>query len=540
MKHLIYAIIIFVLTISSCTSPAEGDLMRAEMLIDSIPERSLEILDSIDEKDLNTSHSRALYCLLKTQALDKTTDDFSYDSICKVAVNYFAENTDTYHKILAYFYSGKVLFHKNKYAESVCDFLKAYDLAKSTGNYFWQARAASEASIVFDKNHHGKEAISYAKAAYNLMKQSKRQPFIDYEILNLGRIFLNNRKYDDCIIFTKECLDSAIIHSDDYLKNCATLILAKAYYSIEQYKDAIDYFTTLTEPECLDNSTDVLLGISYLETGNRAKADSIYSKYNGNHHKIAGFISSYERRVGNYKVAYEMLGHEYKQLDSALIASMNQNFSGALNDLRVEDLNKIETTHKKQNFKIYVVGILIIFTLITALIIYFRKLHKNKLKLEQNIVLAEELRELLDIKETEYTVAKSEIQNLLANQYIAIDEICKSIYESPSNKAKQSISDSVENLLKTLSTRSDKVLELEEKVDHTTNGLISELKKSVPGLRDYEELIFLYSTLNFSVPAMVLLCGEGNINALYNRKSRLRKKIIASDSNRKDELLSKL
>lgn len=55
--------------------------------------------------------------------------------------------------------------------------------------------------------------------------------------------------------------------------------------------------------------------------------------------------------------------------------------------------------------------------------------------------------------------------------------------------------------------------------------MISRFKAAFPDLKDADYKLFLFLTLGFSIPAITLLLREDKIEAVYNRKARLKTKI---------------
>ena len=47
----------------------------------------------------------------------------------------------------------------------------------------------------------------------------------------------------------------------------------------------------------------------------------------------------------------------------------------------------------------------------------------------------------------------------------------------------------------------------------------------MPNLKEADYLLFLYTTLGFSITAIALFLNEEKVDAVYNRKARLKNKI---------------
>ena len=60
--------------------------------------------------------------------------------------------------------------------------------------------------------------------------------------------------------------------------------------------------------------------------------------------------------------------------------------------------------------------------------------------------------------------------------------------------------------------------------EHNSN-IITSFKADLPNLKEADYLLFLYTTLGFSITAIALFLNEEKGDAVYNRKARLKNKI---------------
>ena len=105
MKCMLSVMFSFALFFVSCSdNRSVKELGKIEALMQEDPVKVLETLENIDERTLKGDKAKALYALLYSQAKDKNWIDETDDSLISIAVNYFKESNDTYHKFLSYFY----------------------------------------------------------------------------------------------------------------------------------------------------------------------------------------------------------------------------------------------------------------------------------------------------------------------------------------------------------------------------------------------------------------------------------------------------
>lgn len=78
--------------------------------------------------------------------------------------------------------------------------------------------------------------------------------------------------------------------------------------------------------------------------------------------------------------------------------------------------------------------------------------------------------------------------------------------------------------------------EIGKEIDHYSDGLYSAFKSDFPKLKQDYMKLFIYLYLDFSSRSISALTNQ-DLDVVYNRKSRLKKLIKSSASQRKSEIL---
>ena len=116
-----------VLVVCACNGNNEvrETLQRAESLMEDRPDSSLQIIKDIDTLSLKSLKDIALYSLLRTQAEDKNYKDTTDTRIITRAVDYYAGSKDEYHKMLSYYYAGRVEENAGEYTRAIVNQIMA-------------------------------------------------------------------------------------------------------------------------------------------------------------------------------------------------------------------------------------------------------------------------------------------------------------------------------------------------------------------------------------------------------------------------------
>lgn len=513
-------------------------LSMAEQLMDSMPEKSLQILDSINTDNLGSDGKYALYCLLKSQALDKNYIDVDKDTLIKVAYNFYKDSDDDYHKMLSCFYYGRILLTANNYPLSLDYLFEALDIAKYMNDYYWQGRITREICAIFTNTYYWNDALMFANSSYENMAKSGKQPFINYAFLDVVRAYLNSNDYDKSLSLSEQLLDSAAVYSDEYLEILTRRIRVITFFSQK------DYSNTLKEIEKLKNSEDgfdtqirCISALSHLELGEHNYLDSLseFMDFEINDGVLLKLSRIYKEQK-DYKSQAEILEKLYNSTYKLYIESFSQNFSQTIAEhYSKENIAKANELSKEKDRNRYVICMVSLLLLLTLLLTSYII---PKQKEQKNIMIAEDLRRILKVKEAENEKISEMVTKILSSKYNVLDNLFRTIYETPSNKTKQKVSDEVDSIVKSFSKESEKIFELEESINSAMSGLMTSFKNDYPDLRDADVLLFLYSVLGFSDSAIALFLNEEKINAVYNRRFRLKKRIKLSESKRKEEYLT--
>ena len=130
-----------------------------------------------------------------------------------------------------------------------------------------------------------------------------------------------------------------------------------------------------------------------------------------------------------------------------------------------------------------------------------------------------------------------QINHLFESQFTLIDKLSNIYYETHGTKRdKEAIYTQVRGEIEKLQTNKRYIQQLEDIVNKHKGNVMHLLRESMPEFSemDYRLLCFLYA--GFSAKAISVFTGD-SIGNIYMRKSRLKSKIAASETNNKEVIL---
>ena len=133
-------------------------------------------------------------------------------------------------------------------------------------------------------------------------------------------------------------------------------------------------------------------------------------------------------------------------------------------------------------------------------------------------------------------MVQQRVKHLFGEQFGVLDQLVNTYLDHEgSNRNATAVLKELELAIASFSSPK-KIKELEAVINDNFNNIIHRLRNQIPIVTDTEVRLFLYLSSRFSSRAIALFMGE-KIENIYNKKSRLKKKIINSEAVDKEEFL---
>ncbi len=519
--------------------PEAAALDRAERLMEEHPDSALALLDTIDGSRL-TGEVQARHALLLSQALDKNYIDVTDDSLINIAVGYYEKSDDLRRLMLSHFYHARVLYNKESYARSLLVHHKSLRCAQQLGDDFWCGRNADQIYHLYENFYHSNDAMYYAQLSYNYFAKLSKQPYLLHASYNHMRANFNIGNYNEVLRISPELCDSAIAYNNKTIYAEAMRMYAEAKYYTYNYEGATKIIKQLLN-ENVDAELYPLLGLIYMDSGHDDLIDNIPNEaFDSLSPNAVSFKSIKAKHNGDFKTALHFAEILMMQNDSVLENSLNQGFSHSLADYyyyenQIQEF-KLKNERRNSAFVIFILCLLILIIIFCGVWL----INKQKRTVKRNITIAENLNDILSLRDTDLKIAQEHLRELLSSKYAEFNELCTAYYENQStNSLKKRISNEVEALINSFSSI-EKLKEFESIIDKNCSQLMSSLKNDLPNLKDADYRLFIYCLFGFSNSAISLFLKEDNLESVYNRKARLKTKIKKLSSIKKDIYLSYL
>lgn len=514
-------------------------LSEAESLMENHPDSALALLSTIDPSEIHGKSARALHALLLTQAQFKNYCPPANDSLISIARDYYESSSDSYRKMLSLYYFGRVRLNSKDYSKSLYSLIKAKDLAENLDDDFWVAMCAQRIADIYHDTFNYNEEIKYTRIEYDRFLKAGKDAYIDCAVLDLAHSYYSVEKYDSCLLLCRQLQDTVLRHSDDDLRLDVGRAMGLCNFVQDNYEEARDIYEEICRMDEANVSDSAYLGLTYLRLGNFDESKRILKSLSDIESGVGVWLRySYYAAVDSTDKALSSLKVLDSDSERIMKELVNHDLSGALMDYH--DYERRITDAELRNHKLVIAMILVtaLSVCVVSFILFSRYRRRQKILVERNVEIAQNLREMIAIKDSQ---AQATIHNLLAERFAVLDNLCRILYEKGnSSLARRQISNEIDSLVRQFSTDEAKLTELGEYVNLHYEGIIDRLRNDFPDMKESDYRLFICSILGFSNSVIAMFLGEEKITAVYARRKRLKAKFKASESQYKDEYIKVL
>lgn len=363
---------------SLSTLPA---LEKAEALMEEHPDSSLAILQNVNSPENLSDGQYATWCLLLTEAKDKTFGIHTSDSLISVAANYFEKQKDIERKAKVWYYMGRVNQDMEQYQDAVRYYQKAITYADKSMLNKQLMLIYNHLSNIYRTQRLYNEALSFAKKAVEYCELANDTINIPYTIRDVGRVYLCLGQIDSTQIYYDQALFTASKFNQkarlSILKESALNYKNQGDYNraVQSIKEAI-----IQDPQNVADATYLNLGSSFFFLSQFDSAQYFLQKSCNSADPLTMAGSFYYL----YKVAVEQRDYnkavEYNEKYKVLSDSINL-------DNQKNEISELTYKYKQQAFKkemelkvihqhiFYGVVLFIFFVLLSGGAIFYLKQH---------------------------------------------------------------------------------------------------------------------------------------------------------------------
>ena len=546
-------VILLCAVLSSCQLwRVDGMMNEAERQMGCAVDSALTTMRSIKRYAVFTPERRARYGLLYSMALDKTYIDVTSDSLIRYSAEYYDRKGTPHQRMRAYYYLGRTQGNDRQYNKAILSFLDAAQYIDKVDDKFLISQVTYKIGEIYSFHFDYDKAYNYLKIAYDIQKEIDSK----YQVLTLSRMGsarLYYPHYREAIKLFRQAIDDA--HKYKYYDEYFTTIknLTATYVCNNNLKSASKMLLWMEEHYQKDriyyNYFDHGVGaVVYAYLGDKQKADYFMDKaWNLAANKqdsvfMKCFDAYYENLTGRNKdKEIQLRGDATVAVTSLLLQQLTNPI-----DAGQKEYFEQKYALAQQRDRVRMITYIVFFSvMIVALIILLYYIHmRNKREMERcNTQIAYYADVLGGMKHTidaQNENMYSLLDEVLNGKFSILNELCQTYYEYADNNQQQiAIFKRVEKLITEIYGSDDSFVAIEDAVNRCRNNILKDAQAEIPSLSADEYKLMCYIYAGFSTQAISLFF-ECSSSAVYNRVSRLRKKIKSSETPKSEEFLKYL
>ena len=211
---------------------------RAERIMDSMPEKALALLDSIAEPERLPRADYALYCLLETEAKDKTGQPSRSEERIAVASEYFGARRDYERAVRAYFYHSRVLSDLSDDKRRLTMLLRAEEYMPYSPDDNLKGLICYDIGEVYKSQYLEDEAIAYYEKAMHHFRKAGKGKNEMCALYQIGWAYMTKKDFNKAVPFFDRCLENSKSDEDNIFIGMIYSSLGSAHYWLGDYESS--------------------------------------------------------------------------------------------------------------------------------------------------------------------------------------------------------------------------------------------------------------------------------------------------------------
>ena len=550
MKNLLF-VILSLLLLSACGESKRiqfEKLKQVDTIAESNADSAISLLSMINRDTLANENLKHYYDLLKIRTNDKAYIAHTSDSAILSVIDYF-ENHDFNNLLpVAYYYGGRVYSDLGDAPQAIEYFLKALDCPNI--NALTMAVAYAQIAGIYCEQEAYDLAESAYKKAIEVNRKNNNTVGALYGLTGLATNYFKQEKYDSALIVFNQCLKRTEEIGHTKLITSIKQTMTEVYIFKKEYQKALSIINSVKHQFNREDSASTMNTLAHLYyrlgeydstiyySNKLIKCQSPRSRRNGynilsnlylNNNEVEKAIDPMiESQILNDTIINLETPHEIRKLSSIY------NYQ-----IRERENNKLKQEAQEHRLYLYITisGICIL----ALLLFIFYQQSRHKIHKKQQLIdnYAETILELRDSINSNASSHSAIINELFEGRFSILNDIGNAIADLSDSTAVQKL---LYKEVKEIISRFEnpkKLTELEEIINRYKNNLMQKFRDDFPSLSNDEYQQACYHYAGFS-PKFISLLMHQKYPTIYKRRTRIKEKIMASDSAHKEELIANL
>ena len=535
---LVAMVVCVVVAVGCATDKRSAELIAyAEEIAMELPDSALRVVQSIDPESVRGKHDRAHYKLVFAEVHYYNRLAVDRDTIAQPLFDYYIESDNHAERARALYQHALVMQAEGENARAMFSLLEAEKSLTHLDNPRLSGLVHRTKGHIYGVECLHKNALEEYQKSKEYFDKAELPIHSAYATYDIAIIYNRMRDFEAAIKMlliaedefgrlneyghmfdTQIELCYNFIQLNDY-SNCRNIFNRIKTHNLNTYS-LCDYYCISAILSAIDGN----LNQAYLLL-NRAKQELIINPM-----QLAYAEYIIIRLQGNDTEALNFHLQMVAEQDKFVFNAINNSLLQSQVDLLSDQVASTKEIQQKTSFINYLLTILSV-GIVLIFIYYIKdKQHKHQVEIAQSMAIASELRNIFTLKDSEILSQQNIIEQLFASRFDTIDKLSCAYFEAQGfNNEKQRIYREVSSLIDDISSDKKAIKRMEDFVNTYKDNLMLKFRSSIPNATKDDTQLYLYMALGFS-PRAISIFMKKSVDAVYNLKSRLRHKIIKSNS----------
>ena len=538
-KLLFTALVVCAVMAESCATDKQTaeKIRHAEKIMMELPDSALRVVQSIDPESVRGRHDRAHYKLVVAEAHYYNRLAVDRDTIAQPLFDYYISDDNHAERARALYQHALVMQAEGENARAMFSLLEAEKSLTHLDNPRLSGLVHRTKGDIYGTECLFQNALEEYQKSKECFDKAELPLHSVYATYDLAIIYNRLRDFETAIKILLVAEDEfKRLNQHTYLFD-TQIEICYNYIQLNDYSNCRNIFNRINTNNLNTYSLCDYFCISAILSAidgnfnhanlqlNRAKQEEIinpmqlvYSEY------IIIRLQGNDTEALNYHL--QMIAEQDKSVYNLINNSLLQNQV----DLLSGQVASAKEIQQKTRFINYLLIVLILGIALSVAYYIINRKRKHQAEIAQSMAIASELRKILTLKDSEILSQQNIIEQLFASRFDTIDKLSCAYFEAQGfNNEKQRIYREVSSLIDDISSDKKAIKRMEDFVNTYKGNLMLKFRSSIPNATEDDTQLYLYMALGFS-PRAISIFMKKSVDAVYNLKSRLRHKIIKSNS----------
>ena len=542
-------------SLASCTvrKAQWNALLDVESYIEERPDSALKVLEALSEEKIRGRKAKAKFSLLYSMALDKNYIDTTDLSIIAPAVQYYGrKHADPDSKLKAFFYEGAVYLNALKCDKAIVSFSRAEEVVPMVSDSLYIGLLYSRISDTYNMTRNFEEEYEYMCRAQKVFTDINATKYY-YTTLNRIAMALSNlTRYEDAEDIYRELLCDQTVPGyliRDIKEDYALLLLSRPH---RDPRKAFELFSeVLADGNPLRN---INYSAAYAYTlsccGYYEESDKVFEQLYSMSDKEYSVVDSWKSAAcdneGRYKEALDLLQKSIGYVDSLADVSRVQASMRAQRDYFAMRGREVQLENQRNRYMLYVVIAAFLLLTGTFYFVYHSRKEKSAKERDRLVGIAEAMKSRLRDSEEKLSMDRDTLSQLRSrylqmykSQFKDLGLLCETFLLAGDKKdSPRIVYEKVRRMIKDIGIDKEGQRNFEDMIDRDLDNLMKHFREEFPKYSEEDYRFISYIFVGFDATTLSIIFNMPSVSAVYMKKSRIRKKVLASDAVYRDRYLS--